>query len=105
MTLRPNLFNENEISHQDLHSLKLTNSEFTPENRPKPKRKAVIFQLSIFRGKLAVIFREDVFLIKLLKNSIVQVQKIAAKTSCHEQNIDVLHALLLMERHTGPVDR
>ncbi len=40
-----------------LHSLKLTAK--APENRPGPKRKrALVVQPSIFRGKLAVSFRE-----------------------------------------------
>ena len=34
-------------------TLPKTNSKFAPENRPKPKRK-LIFQPSIFRGKLLV---------------------------------------------------
>ena len=50
---------------RDIPSLKLTAN--APENRPKPNRKGLYSNHPIFRGKLAVSFREGKTLIQKMK--------------------------------------
>ena len=56
---RDAFMNTVEERQKGMVTLPRTNSEFTPENRPGPKGKGIIFQPSIFRGEL-VSFREGI---------------------------------------------